>query len=292
LTPQAEIQSSSPTLTATQTEEICAKLHSYVSQYQSALIAFSGGLDSALVLWATHRALGAQKTLAVTSISASLPRREIDATRAFVASIGLPSERHRFIETNELANPDYFENSPSRCFHCKDTLYTELESIRQQEGLEVIFDGCNLSDLDDYRPGRKAAKSAGVVSPLLACDIDKSTARDIARWHKLSVADKPSSACLSSRVPHGITITSDILRQVDRAESALHQLGFSGFRVRYHKEVARLELIATDMQRMQNDETRAEVVRVIKEAGFRFVALDLEGYRTGSLNPLPRESGS
>ncbi len=273
-----------------QAQVFSEKLLACIGQRKSALIAFSGGLDSALVLWATHKALGADNTLAVTSISESLPRREIEATKEFVASIGLPKNRHRFIETNELANPDYAENSPTRCFHCKDTLYTDLERIRQQEGLETLFDGCNLSDLGDYRPGRKAAELAGVVSPLLECGIDKPTAREIARLAKLSVADKPASACLSSRVPHGVTITADILRQIDSAESALLELGFSGCRVRYHKEVARLELTASDMAKLQNDETRIEVVRVIKEAGFRFVALDLEGYRSGSLNPLSANS--
>ncbi len=268
------------------TEEVCSKLFEFISSYQSALIAFSGGLDSALVLWAAHQTLGAKRILAVTSISESLPRREIESTKAFVSSIGLHQSSHRFIETEELANPDYSQNSPTRCFHCKDTLYTDLEVIRKQERIEVIFDGCNLSDLGDYRPGRKAAENAGVISPLLACGIDKPTARAIAHLHNLSVADKPASACLSSRVPHGIAITSNILRQIDRAESALHHLGFTGCRVRYHKEVARLELVDSDMKKMQNDETRREVVRVIKEAGFRFVALDLEGYRTGSLNPI------
>ena len=261
------------------------KLLSYIKQYNSALVAFSGGLDSALVLWATQQALGAENTLAVTSTSASLPRREIEATRAFVTSIGLPESRHLLIETNELADPDYAQNSPTRCFHCKDTLYTDLEKIRQREELAVIFDGCNLSDLGDYRPGRKAAELAGVVSPLLACEIDKPRARQIARLAGLDVADKPSSACLSSRVPFGVTITSEILRQIDNAETGLLALGFAGCRVRYHKDVARLELTEEDMQKVQNNETRREVVRVIKEAGFRFVALDLEGYRTGSLNP-------
>ncbi len=269
-----------------ETEQVCSKLLEFIGVHESAIVAFSGGLDSALVLWATCKALGSERTLAVTSISASLPRREIEATKAFAVSIGLPQSSHRFIETDELANPEYAQNSPTRCFHCKDTLYTDLEVIRKQESIEVIFDGCNLSDLGDYRPGRKAAENAGVVSPLLACGIDKPTARAIAHLQNLSVADKPSSACLSSRIPHGITITSDILRQIDSAESALHQLGFSGCRVRYHKEVARLELTDSDMQKIQNDETRREVVRVIKEAGFRFVALDLEGYRTGSLNPI------
>ncbi len=267
-------------------QEFTNKLLDFISQRQSALVAFSGGLDSALVLWASHKALGASNTLAVTSISESLPRREIEATKTFVASIGLPESRHRFIETDELANPQYSENSPTRCFHCKDTLYSDLEVIRQRESLAVVFDGCNLSDLSDYRPGRKAAELAGVVSPLLECGIDKPTARAIARLAGLSVADKPASACLSSRVPHGIAITSDILRQIDRAESALVELGFSGCRVRYHNDVARLELTVADMQKIQSDETRGDVVRVIKEAGFRFVALDLEGYRSGSLNPV------
>lgn len=267
------------------TQLLIDKLLVCVKQRSSALVAFSGGLDSALVLWACKQALGDQRTLAVTSASASFPESERAEVEHFAAHIGLDRSRLRFIFTKEMEVAGYYENSPQRCYFCKAELYGELEKIRLQENIDVIFDGANLSDLSDFRPGARAARENNVVSPLLECGFDKPTVREIARALKLPVAEKPASACLSSRIPHGVTITEDVLRQIDRAESALKGLGFAGFRVRYHNEVARLELSASDMRRLDDDTLRREVAQAVKSAGFRFVTLDLEGYRTGSMNP-------
>lgn len=265
-----------------------ARLRDFIQQFDSAVVAFSGGLDSAVVTWATLSTLGAERTLAVTANSSSLPADELAQLPHTLADIGFPESRHQIINTRELENPAYTANGPDRCYHCKDELYGQLEALRARERFAVVFDGCNLSDLGDYRPGRRAADEFGVVSPLLACKLDKEAVRALARAAKLiSVADKPAAACLSSRAPHGIEITPEILRQIDRAESALRALGFSGLRVRYHHSVARIELPAEQLDRALQAKTRAAIVRVTKEAGFRFVALDLEGYRTGSLNPQP-----
>ncbi|HSG98831.1 MAG TPA: ATP-dependent sacrificial sulfur transferase LarE [candidate division Zixibacteria bacterium] len=265
-----------------------ARLRDFIQQYDSAVVAFSGGLDSALVTWATLSALGAERTLAVTANSASLPADELAQLPRILTELGLPESRHRIINTQELDNPAYTANGPDRCYHCKNELYGQLEALRAREGFAAVFDGCNLSDLGDYRPGRRAAEEFNVVSPLLACELTKETVRAIARAANLiSVADKPAAACLSSRAPHGVEITPEILRQIDHAESALRALGFSGLRVRYHHSVARIELPAEQLDRALQAETRAALVRVTKAAGFRFVTLDLEGYRTGSLNPQP-----
>lgn len=266
------------------TQLLIDKLLACVKRRSSALVAFSGGLDSALVLWACKQALGDRRTLAVTSASPSFPESERAEVEHFAAHIGLDSSRLRFIFTREMEVAGYYENSPQRCYFCKSELYGELEKIRAQENIDVIFDGANLSDLSDFRPGARAAREKNVVSPLLECGFDKPTVREIARALKLPVADKPASACLSSRIPHGVTITEEVLRQIDRAESALKGLGFSGFRVRYHNEVARLELSEQDMRKLDDDTLRHEVARVVRSAGFRFVTLDLEGYRRGSMN--------
>lgn len=273
------------TTTDINTQILIDKLLAFVKRRSSALVAFSGGLDSALVLWACKQALGDQRTLAVTSASPSFPESERAEVEQFAAFIGLENSRVRFIFTKEMEVAGYYENSPQRCYFCKSELYSELETIRSEENIDVIFDGANLSDLGDFRPGARAAREQNVVSPLLECGFDKPTVRQIARALKLPVADKPASACLSSRIPHGVTITEEVLRQIDRAEAALKDLGFSGFRVRYHNEVARLELSEHDMHKLDDDRLRHEVARAVKSAGFRFVTLDLEGYRRGSLNP-------
>lgn len=264
---------------------VTATLVQFIKQYDSAIVAFSGGLDSSLVLWATVAALGADKTLAVTSASAALPSADREELAGILSQVGLDNSRHRFVYTKEMEIAGYYENSPQRCYYCKSELYGDLAELREREQIAVVFDGCNQSDLLDYRPGQRAGKEKQVVSPLLACGIDKATARAIVRAQSLTFAEKPASACLSSRIPHGVRITDEVLAQVDRAELALKRLGFSGHRVRYHNEIARVELQDADIERIALAETRAAVVEAIKSAGFRFVTVDLEGYRLGSLNP-------
>ena len=256
----------------------------YIRKYNSALVALSGGLDSAVTLWASIQALGADNTRAVTSRSASLPSADYADIPVILAQCGLAAERHTFIETDELANPLYAANNADRCYHCKTELYGDLERMRELFGVDVVFDGCNLSDVGDFRPGRKAAEERGVVSPLLACKLTKDKVREIALVAGLTVANKPASACLSSRAPHGTPITAELLKSIDCAERALGALGFSGHRVRYHHSVARIEFQPNQIERALGAGMREKIVRAVKSAGFRFVTVDLEGYRAGSLN--------
>lgn len=261
-------------------------LLSIISDKKSAVVAFSGGLDSSLVLWATREALGAENTLAVTSISPSFPEDEKTAVDGFIKEIGLPQSAHRFVYTKEMEIAGYYENSSRRCYFCKSELYQEIEKVRAEINFGIVFDGLNLSDIGDFRPGREAADEMNVFSPLLRAQIDKPTAREICRLVGLSISEKPASPCLSSRIPHGVKITREALTLIDKAETALRKLGFSGFRVRYHNELARLELTSKDQSKLADPIVKDEVVSCVKKAGFRYVALDLEGYRMGSSNIL------
>ncbi|MCH9031574.1 MAG: ATP-dependent sacrificial sulfur transferase LarE [candidate division Zixibacteria bacterium] len=261
-------------------------LLSIISDKKSAVVAFSGGLDSSLVLWATREALGAENTLAVTSVSPSFPVDEKTAVEEFIKEIGLPRNAHRFISTKEMEIAGYYENSSRRCYFCKSELYQEIEKVRAEVNFGTVFDGLNLSDMGDFRPGRQAAEEMNVFSPLLKAQIDKPTAREICRLVRLSISEKPASPCLSSRIPHGVKITREALTMIDRAETALRKLGFSGFRVRYHNELARLELTPKDQSKLADPIVNDDVINCVKKAGFRYVALDLEGYRMGSSNML------
>lgn len=261
------------------------ELVGFISGFDSAIVAFSAGLDSTVVLWAALKALGADRVLAVTSNSPSYPLSETEEARRLTREIGLPESRHLLIQTQEMENPAYRDNGPLRCYHCKHELFSSLEALRQEKNMAVVFDGRNVSDGSDYRPGHQAGEEAKVVSPLLECGMDKEAVRAVAREIGLTVADKPASPCLSSRVPHGVAITEEILRQIDRAESGLRALGFSGLRVRYHQELARLELTEEDFTRIADPLVREKVIEVIKSCGFRYVSVDLDGYRSGSMNP-------
>ncbi|MBN2226840.1 MAG: ATP-dependent sacrificial sulfur transferase LarE [candidate division Zixibacteria bacterium] len=258
----------------------------FIQQYTGVLVAYSGGLDSALVLWASVRALGPERVWAVTSDSESYASGEARAAQNTAREIGLAPERYLTIKTREIENQHYAANPPNRCYFCKAELFGELTRIAREKGVEVVFDGATVSDTGDYRPGAKAAEEFRVVSPLKEAGLDKEAIRAIARRHNLSVAGKAASACLASRIPHGIAVTAGRLRQIDRAESAVRKLGFDGFRVRYHRDVARLELRPEDIDRVLTRDMRDKIVRGIKDAGFRYVAVDLEGYRQGSLNPI------
>ncbi|SYZ74586.1 conserved hypothetical protein [Candidatus Zixiibacteriota bacterium] len=260
------------------------KLFEIIGRYKNALVAFSGGLDSAIVLWASVKALGHDNVWAVTSNSASLPEDEEREARLLAGEIGLPAEKHIIITTDEINDPNYRQNPIDRCYFCKKELFDKLKELSSQLGAEVVFDGANLSDLGDYRPGRKAAEEFQVVSPLLEAELTKDDLRGLARKYKLSFSEKPAAACLASRIPHGTEVTKERLRQIDTAESALRKLGFTGFRVRYHNDVARLEFRPEDIIRVLENGVKDKIVAEMKKAGFRYVALDLEGYRQGSLN--------
>ena len=247
---------------------------------QSAVVAYSGGTDSAFLAAAAHAVLG-ERAEAITADSPSLPRKELEAARALAARIGI---RHRVIETREMANPAYLKNAPDRCFHCKTELFTLLGHLAKENEKRTVADGANTDDLGDYRPGRAAAGNLNVRSPLLETGWSKADIRQASRLLGLPTADKPASACLASRVPYGTAITLELLRMVEQAEDRLRTLGFTVVRVRAHGKFARIDLAPGDIERAAREPLRSEIARAVKAAGFRFVALDLQGYRTGSLN--------
>ena len=263
-----------------------AILLDYIRQYKSVLVAFSGGLDSTMVLWASIKAIGADNVYAATSESASFASGEAADSKNFALEVGLKPDRHIFLTTDEMNNPDYRSNPSNRCYFCKNELFSKLKTVAEKHKIYIIFDGSNTSDIGDFRPGSEAAKESGVASPLLEAGLDKEELRVLARKYNLSFAEKPAGACLASRFPYGTEITTERLNQIDRAETAIRQLGFDGFRVRYHNEVARLELKPEDIDRALDTDIRSKIISEIKKVGFKFVAVDLEGYSTGSLNRL------
>lgn len=263
------------------TESLAAKherLKARIRACGRVVVAFSGGVDSSLVAYVAAKALG-EAALAVTSGSQSLKRSDLALAGELAASWGM---RHRVIVTDEVANPNYRANPANRCFYCKTTLYEALTRIARAEGCRHILNGTNLDDLGDHRPGLIAARDYEVVSPLVDAGFAKADVRALAAQLGLENAAKPQAACLSSRFPYGSHITEARLAQVEAAEDALAELGFSQFRVRHHEEVARLELTAEELPRAVA--MRAEVERRIKAAGYRYVAVDLGGFRSGSLN--------
>ena len=261
--------------------ELTAKLDAIragLSAMDSALVAYSGGVDSSLVAFLAAEVLGT-KALAVTSGSASLKRSDLALAERLADQWGM---RHRVIVTDELSKPDYRANPVNRCFHCKTSLYTALADIAQQEGFAEILNGTNTDDLGDHRPGLIAAQDFAIRSPLVEADVDKAGVRALAAHLGLDNAEKPQSACLSSRFPYGASINAERLAQVERAEERLAQLGFVEFRVRHHEDVARLEIGAGELQRAL--ELRDRLQAEIQACGYRFVALDLGAFRSGSLN--------
>jgi pyridinium-3,5-biscarboxylic acid mononucleotide sulfurtransferase len=245
---------------------------------ESVIVALSGGVDSSLVAYAAHQALG-ERALAVTSGSESLKREDLDLTRQLTAAWGM---NHLVIETPELDNPDYARNPVDRCYYCKTTLYDGLLRVARERGIATIANGANLDDMGDHRPGMMAGKEFKVRSPLLECGFRKDDIRALSAAYGLPNAEKPQAACLASRVPYGTPVTRDLLARIARAEKVLSDIGFSQFRVRHHGEIARLELEPHEFARAI--ERHAELVQAIRACGYAFVALDLAGFRSGSLN--------
>ena len=242
------------------------------------IVAFSGGVDSSLVAYVAAEALG-ENALAVTSGSKSLKRTDLSLTGELAQKWGM---RHRIIVTDEVTKPEYRANPVNRCFHCKTSLYEALEQIAAQEGYDHVLNGTNTDDLGDHRPGLIAARNYAVVSPLVDAGFAKPDIRALAGALGLDNANKPQAACLSSRFPYGSHITEARLAQVEAAEDALAELGFTQFRVRHHEEVARIELVAAELPRAL--ELRESIQTRVKATGYRFVAVDLGGFRSGSLN--------
>jgi uncharacterized protein len=254
-------------------------LYREVRKLGSCVIAFSGGTDSALLLAVAKEVLG-DRTLAVTATSAIYPARERDEARELAQRIGV---RHQVIASRELELPAFVENTKSRCYYCKSELFSRLRAIAQAEGLTHLIDGANRDDRSDYRPGSQAASEQGVVSPLELAGLTKEDVRALSRKMELPTWEKPAYACLASRIPYGTSVTRERLRQIETAEEELRGLGFRILRVRHHDTVARIELGEAEFAQAAGP-LRDEVIRIVKAAGYAYVALDLQGYRTGAMN--------
>jgi uncharacterized protein len=251
-------------------------------QLGSVIVAYSGGADSAYLAWAAHQALGDQ-AVAITADSASLPESHKRDAEEFAHACGF---RHEYIQTHEFENADYVKNDANRCFHCKDELFTRLDEVAQERGIEHVVYGVNVDDLGDYRPGQRAAKLHEVAAPLVDAGLTKTDIRALSRQAGLATWDRPASACLSSRIPYGTPVTIQTVKIVDRGEEAVRALGFHQFRVRFHGDLVRLEIAPDELDRALTPEMARRFTEIFKPLGFHYVTLDLEGYRQGSLNAV------
>ncbi|MGA8430672.1 MAG: ATP-dependent sacrificial sulfur transferase LarE [Candidatus Sulfotelmatobacter sp.] len=246
------------------------------------LVAYSGGVDSAYLAWVAHKVLG-ENMLAVIADSASLARTQLADAVAFANEEKIPLE---VIATSELDRPEYARNDGQRCFHCKDELFSVMEDLRAARGFDSIAYGVNLDDQGDFRPGQAAARQHHIATPLLAAALTKQDIRDLACEAGLRIWNKPASACLSSRIEYGRPVTREALSVVEQGEDALRFLGFTQFRVRHHGEIVRIEIAREELSRALHSDMAVEFTRIFKTLGFKFVTLDLEGFRSGSMNTL------
>jgi uncharacterized protein len=245
-------------------------------------VAYSGGTDSAYLAWAAHEALG-DGALAVTADSPSLPASHKRDAAEFAREIGI---RHEFVRTHEFDNPQYVANDSDRCFHCKDELFDMLTALAARRGGAALVYGVNKDDLGDYRPGQRAARLHEVKSPLVDADLCKAEIRELSKAAGLSTWDRPAAACLSSRIPYGTPVTIENLRMVEAGEEEMKALGFRQFRTRFYGELVRIEVAADELTRALNAEMAGQLTAVFKRLGYKYVTLDLEGYRQGSLNAV------
>jgi uncharacterized protein len=255
-------------------------LEAVIARHDSAVVAYSGGVDSALVAVVAHRVLG-ERMVAVTAHSPSMPPRERDEAAALAAEVGFP---HRVMATHELDNPAYAANPANRCYFCKDELFTRLGGLARELGFAAMLDGFNADDRHDHRPGHQAALDHGAASPLAEAGLGKAEVRALARHLGLRVWDRPAAPCLASRIPYGTPVTPEVLARIEAAEQVLRGLGLMGGRVRHHGDVARVEVPPDQLAWAFSH--REALVSGVKAAGYAFVALDLEGYRMGSLNAV------
>lgn len=246
------------------------------------LVAYSGGVDSAYLAWAAHRELK-DKMLAVIADSPSLARVQLDDAVSFAREHGIPLQ---VISTAEMERPEYIRNDAQRCFHCKDELFAVMEDLRSGRGFNAIAYGVNLDDQGDFRPGQKAARQHHIAAPLLNAGLRKDEIRELARQAGLRIWDKPASACLSSRIEYGRPVTREALDVVERGEDAIRALGFRQFRVRHHGDIVRIEIAREELHRALDPAIAAQFTAIFKAIGFKFVTLDLEGFRSGSMNAL------
>jgi len=256
------------------------KLTVRLRELGSALVAFSGGADSAYLAWMAHQALG-ERALAVTALSPSFSAHDRQQAETFARQANL---RHEFVDTHEFENPLYVMNQADRCYHCKTELFGVLAKLRAARGFGAVTYGMNADDVKDFRPGHRAASEFGVVAPLLDAGLTKSEIRELSRRAGLATWDRPASACLSSRIPYGTPVTVENLSRIEQAENALREFGFRQIRVRSHGELARIEIAPDELPRALQPNLAEALSSRIREAGFTYVTLDLEGYRQGSLN--------
>ncbi len=259
-----------------------AVLYARLRELGKLLVAYSGGVDSAFLAFAAHEALG-ERMLAVIADSPSLARMQLADAIAFAEEQRIPLE---VIATQELERADYARNDAARCFHCKDELFTVMERLREERGFDAVGYGVNLDDLGEFRPGQQAARQHGVATPLVDAALSKAEVRDLARLAGLRVWEKPASACLSSRIEYGRPVTREALAQVEQGEDALRAFGFRQFRVRHHGELVRIEIAPDEMPRALTPDIAAQFTRIFKSLGFTYITLDLEGYRSGSMNAV------
>jgi pyridinium-3,5-biscarboxylic acid mononucleotide sulfurtransferase len=262
------------------TEDKLAQLKSILNDMGSVLVAYSGGVDSTFLAYVANQVLG-PKALAVFGHSPVCPPSDLEDARSSARQLGL---NYREIETDEMADPRFVANTPERCYFCKQGLFQRLKEIAAQQKLAWIADGTNFSDQHDYRPGLRACREAGIRSPLLEAGLGKNEIRQISRDEGLPTWDRPASPCLASRIPYGTAVTAEILQKIAAGEEFLHNQGFKQVRLRHHGDIARIEVDEKDMPLLFDDETRRAIIETVRSLGYLYVTLDLDGYRTGSLN--------